>query len=148
MLIKALLLQGFFVYFQSETTMVSSLYFKIHIALIRNFSMLENKSDSMYVLLQDDNIEAFNQGRENGEAVNLANAKFRAFDLKGANLQDLDLSGAYFKNADLRGQDFRGCNLDGCSLLNAKISGVYFPNCYSADEITLSVLHGTRLRRS
>jgi len=109
--------------------------------------MLEEKANEMYSLLQDDKIDAFNKGRKGGVAVDLINATFRAFDLKGADLNGLDLSGAYFKNADLRGQDFSNCNLDGSSLYNAKTSGVLFPECYSADEISLSLLHGTRLRR-
>ena len=110
--------------------------------------MLEDRDDEMYGYLQDDNVEAFNQGRKDGKPVSLVNSKFRSFDMKGVNLNGLDLSGAYFKNADIRGLDLRECNLEGCSFLQSKISGVYFPSGYSADEITMSLLYGTRLRQS
>lgn len=108
--------------------------------------MLEDKAGAMYTHLKNEDVAAFNQGRKNGEPIDLKNAKFRAFDLRGAELSGLDLSGSYFKNTDLRGADLRGCNLDGCSLLNAKISGVYFPPELSAEEIKLSLTQGTRLR--
>ncbi|MDX2425920.1 MAG: pentapeptide repeat-containing protein [Cycloclasticus sp.] len=108
--------------------------------------MLEEKTNAMYMLLKVDDVGAFNEGRQRGEDVDLSNAKFRAFDLREANLAGLDLSGCYFKNADLRGVDLRGCNLEGCSFFNAKISGVYFPSSISAEEINLSLLHGTRIR--
>ncbi|MGB1541287.1 MAG: pentapeptide repeat-containing protein [Cycloclasticus sp.] len=109
---------------------------------------MEEKQNKMYGFLQEDKIGEFNSAREEGEAVDLTNAKFRAFDLKGANLNGLDLSGAYFKNADLRGVDLSDCSLEGCSFFNAKISGVYFPTDISPEEITLSLVHGTRIRIS
>ena len=108
--------------------------------------MLEDKAGAMYTHLKNEDVAAFNQGRKSGEPVDLTNVKFRALDLRGAELSGLDLSGSYFKNTDLRGVDLRDCNLDGCSLLNAKISGVYFPPELSADEISLSLTQGTRLR--
>jgi uncharacterized protein YjbI with pentapeptide repeats len=58
----------------------------------------------------------------------------------------MDLSGSYFRQADLRGVDLSTCQLAGVSLHNAKISGVLFPKSLSAEEITLSVAHGTRMR--
>jgi uncharacterized protein YjbI with pentapeptide repeats len=108
--------------------------------------MLEEKTDEMYKNLQEDRVDAFNIARDEGKATDLTGAKFRSFDLRGANLNGLDLSDAYFKNADIRGADLRDCKLDGCSFLNAKISGVYFPSNISPEEITMSLLHGTRLR--
>lgn len=108
--------------------------------------MLEDKDNEMYGYLQDDNVEAFNKGREEGKSVDISNAKFRSFDLRGANLNGLDLSGVYFKNADLRGLDLSNSKLAGASLYNAKISGVLFPSHFSADEITMSLIYGTRLR--
>ena len=108
--------------------------------------MLEEKDNEMYGYLQDDNVEAFNKGREEGKSVDLLNAKFRAFDLRNANLNSLDLSGAYFKNSDLRGVDLSKCKLAGASIYNAKISGVLFPSHFSPEEITMSLLYGTRLR--
>ena len=110
--------------------------------------MLQEKQNEMYGLLQEDKIEAFNKAREEGKEADLTNAKFRAFDLKGANFNGLDLTGAYFKNADLRGADLRNCLLEGSSFFNAKVSGVYFPADISSEEITLSLVHGTRIRTS
>ncbi len=108
--------------------------------------MLKENTNEMYQYLQDENIEAFNQARQNGDTAVLKNSIFRGLNLKGANLNGIDLSGCHFKSADLRGIDLRNCNLDGCSIFNAKISGVFFPTSLSADEITLSVEHGTRIR--
>ncbi len=110
--------------------------------------MPEEKQNEMYGFLKEDKVDAFNSAREEGKAVDLKNAKFRAFNLKGAHLNGLDLSGAYFKNADLRGVDLSDCKLEGCSFFNAKISGVYFPPSISPEEITLSLVHGTRIRVS
>jgi len=110
--------------------------------------MLEDKNDEMYGYLQDDNVDDFNKGLEEGKPVDLTNARFRSFDLRGANLEGLDLSGSYFKNTDLRGIDLSKCKMAGSSLLNAKISGVHFPAHFSADEITMSLIYGTCLRVS
>jgi uncharacterized protein YjbI with pentapeptide repeats len=62
------------------------------------------------------------------------------------NARGLDFSSAYFRNCDLSGIDFRETNLEGASLLDAKVSGVYFPDELSPEEIRLSLDHGTRLR--
>lgn len=108
--------------------------------------MLKDNASEMYQYLQGENIVAFNKAREDGQTVDLRHSVFRGLDLKGANLTGLDLSGGHFKSADLRGLDLRDCNLDGCSIFNAKISGVFFPASLKADEINLSLLHGTRIR--
>ena len=110
--------------------------------------MLEEKSSEMYAYLQDDNVEAFNKGREEGKPVDLTNLRFRSFDLQAANLNGLNLSGVYFKNSDLRGVDLSKSKLAGSSLYNAKISGVHFPSHFSPEEITMSLIYGTRLRVS
>ncbi len=108
--------------------------------------MLKENNSEMYQHLKNENIDAFNQARDAKQVVDLRNTIFRGVNLKGANLKDLDLSGCHFKSADLRGLDLSGCNLNGCSIFNAKISGVFFPASVSADEINLSLLHGTRIR--
>ena len=46
----------------------------------------------------------------------------------------------------MRGIDFSTCKLDGASINGAKISGCLFPTEFSAAELELSLLHGTRLR--
>lgn len=72
---------------------------------------------------------------------------FRSLDLRGLDTSNLNLSGAYFRNADLRGIDLRTANIEGATFADAKISGCYFPADYPATEISLSVEHGTRVRK-
>ncbi|MFT6891870.1 MAG: hypothetical protein ACJASY_003929, partial [Halioglobus sp.] len=50
------------------------------------------------------------------------------------------------RNCDLSGIDFRQTNLEGASILDAKVSGAYFPAELDAAEIRLSLETGTRLR--
>ena len=86
--------------------------------------MLEEKKDALYEYLKNGKIEDFNKTRSQGLKMDLVDVNFRACDLRCADLNGLDLSGAYFK-----------------------VSGVYFPDCFSAEEIMLSLQHGTRIRR-
>ena len=58
----------------------------------------------------------------------------------------LDLSDGYFRQADLRGVDLSKTKLLGASIHGAKISGVYFPIDLAAEEILMSLEHGTRMR--
>lgn len=76
----------------------------------------------------------------------LTGGDYRGRDLRKMNARGLDFSNAYFRNCDLSGIDFRETNLEGASLMDAKVSGVYFPAELGADEIRLSLDHGTRLR--
>ena len=48
--------------------------------------------------------------------------------------------------SNLRGIDFSEARLEGASIHGAQISGVYFPAQLRADEISLSLEHGTRMR--
>jgi uncharacterized protein YjbI with pentapeptide repeats len=50
------------------------------------------------------------------------------------------------KLADLRGVDLSCANLDGASINRAHISGAFFPREIPAQEILLSIEHGTRMR--
>ncbi len=104
--------------------------------------------DVMYLMLRDGRIAEFNDKKATGAAIDLVNCDFRGLDLRGLAADGLDLSGAYFRQADLRGVDFSKCRLEGASIHATKISGTYFPVELSADEITLSLLHGTRMRYS
>ena len=104
--------------------------------------------DPLYVLLREGNIAEFNQRRAAGESCDLTNGDFRSMELNGWEPGALDLSGCYFRQADLRGVDLSACQLAGASLHSAKISGVLFPNSLSAEEINLSLMHGTRMRLS
>ena len=101
----------------------------------------------LYRLLRDGKIEEFNQRVAAGETVDLTSCDFRHLNLQGVKAAGLDFSDSYFRQADLRGIDFSQCiSLEGASIHGAKISGVYFPTALSADEVLLSLEHGTRMR--
>jgi len=102
--------------------------------------------DPMYRLLRDGKVQAFNEEKARGTAIDLVNCDFRAIDLRDLDADGLDLSGCYFRQSDLRGIDFSHCNLEGASIHSAKISGALFPTGLSAAEIELSLLHGSRMR--
>ena len=106
----------------------------------------EVKRDPMYQLLKEGRVEEFNRRRAEGETCDLRNADLRGADLRGLDTRDLDLANTYLRHADLRGLDLTHTNLEGASINSAKISGTYFPAALSAEEITLSLIHGTRLR--
>ena len=81
--------------------------------------------------------------------MDLTSCDFRHLNLQGLIAKGLDFSNSYFRQADLRGIDFSQCvRLRGASIHGAKISGVYLPAPLSAEEITLSLQHGTRMRYS
>lgn len=103
----------------------------------------------LYRLLRDGKVAEFNQRVAAGEKPELIGCDFRHLNLKGINAEGLDFSNSYFRQSDLRGVDFLKCeSLEGASFHGAKISGAYFPNAISADEILLSLQHGTRVRYS
>ena len=106
----------------------------------------EISSDPLYQLLHNEEIEQFNEKRKTLETINLKAKNYRGLDLREMDAKGLDFSDAYFRGADLRGIDFRQTNLEGASMAEAKISGCYFPKELTADEIRLSIDHGTRLR--
>jgi uncharacterized protein YjbI with pentapeptide repeats len=47
---------------------------------------------------------------------------------------------------NLRGIDLRGTRLESASLKDSPISGTYFPEALTAEELTLPVTQGIRLR--
>ena len=102
--------------------------------------------DLLYRLLRDGHVAEFNEKKAQGMTTDLTHCDFRGVDLRGLDAAGLDFTGAYFRQADLRGIDFTSSRLAGASINAAKISGTYFSVELSADEITLSLLHGTRLR--
>jgi uncharacterized protein YjbI with pentapeptide repeats len=103
-------------------------------------------NDPMYQLLREGKVDEFNSKKQAGEYCNFKSCDFRSLDLKGIDAVGLDFRGAYFRLTDLRGIDFRGSLLDGASINGAKISGTYFPLEIPAQEILLSLEHGTRIR--
>jgi uncharacterized protein YjbI with pentapeptide repeats len=104
------------------------------------------KEDEAYRALRTGDLKAYHAAIRGRRSVDLANADLRGVDLRAADLSHVELRGAYLRDADLRGVDLRHLDLEGCSLLHAKISGAFFPANLSAEEIRLSVEHGTRLR--
>ncbi|MDT8403684.1 pentapeptide repeat-containing protein [Sulfuriflexus sp.] len=106
----------------------------------------EMKEDHLYHLLREGKIDDFNHACAKGESPDLINADMRGLGLQGLHADGLDFQGGYFRQADLRGIDFSKANLNGASIHAAKISGCLFPAELSADEITLSLIHGTRMR--
>jgi len=104
------------------------------------------KDDPLYRLLREGDVEEFNKRRAAGETCDLRGSDLRTMDLRKLDARGLDLRDCYFRQADLRGIDFSEANLEGASINAAKISGAYFPPELSAEEITLSLTHGTRMR--
>ncbi|MDX1800217.1 MAG: pentapeptide repeat-containing protein [Marinobacter sp.] len=103
--------------------------------------------DPLYKTLRNENIEAFNSAKARmTELPSFTHGDFRGLDLRGMDADGLDLSHAYFRGADLRGIDFSKANLNGSSIAGAKISGCLFPSQLHADEIVMSLNHGTRMR--
>jgi len=102
--------------------------------------------DYLYCLLRDGHINSFNEARERGENTDLTQSNFRGIDLRELNAEGLDLSNCYFRSCDLRGIDFSNARLEGASIHAARISGAHFPSELSAEEINLSLTHGTRMR--
>lgn len=103
--------------------------------------------DPLYQTLRNENIDAFNAAKSRmTEYPSFSHGDFRGLDLRSMNADGLDLSHAYFRGADLRGIDFSRANMEGASIAGAKISGCYFPRELHADEIVMSLNHGTRMR--
>lgn len=101
----------------------------------------------LYQALRNENVQAFNEARKKVEKMpSFAFCDFRGLDLRGLDAAGLDFSNAYFRGADIRGIDFREANLEGASIAGTKISGCYFPLALAADEVVMSLNHGTRMR--
>ena len=100
----------------------------------------------LYRLIRGENVAGFNaQKPQNGE-IDLCSGDFRGLDLRTLDATRVRFTDAYFRGADLRGLDLRETCMQGASLAHAQISGTYFPEELSADEILMSVNFGTRLR--
>ena len=100
----------------------------------------------LYQLLRQENIKEFNERRRQLDTSGLKSGDYRGRDLRNMNADGLDFSDAYFRNTNLKGIDFRNTNLEGASIINAQVSGCYFPSELTPDEIRLSLEIGTRLR--
>ncbi len=100
----------------------------------------------LFRLLQEGKTEEFNRKRATGESCDLRGSDLRNADLRLLDATGLDFRDCYLHQADLRNVDFSRCQLQGASISGAKIAGTLFPVELSAEEITLSLLHGTRMR--
>lgn len=106
----------------------------------------QNLENPYFQLLKEENIAEFNRRKAEAAAPALRGGNYRNLDLRGLDADGLDFGDAYFRGADLRGIDFRNTNLEGASMIDAQISGCYFPPQLSAEELRLSITLGTRLR--
>jgi len=104
--------------------------------------------DPMYQLIRDGKIDEFNELKAAGKNCDVTNCDFRNLDLQHLDANGLDFTGCYFRQTDLRGVDLSNTKMLGASINGARISGAYFPKELTADEIKLSVEHGTRMRYS
>lgn len=83
---------------------------------------------------------------ENRATVDFSSTDLRGTDFRAIDLRKIILRDAYLRDADLRGCDLRQVDLTGATIQNARIAGAYFPDTLAAEEIMMSVRHGTRLR--
>ncbi len=102
--------------------------------------------DPAFRCLRAGDFDGFHHAIADREVVDFSAANLRGTDLRKADLRRVVLRDGYLRDADLRGCDLRHLDLEGVSLQNAKISGSYFPDNVPAEEIDLSVRHGTRIR--
>ncbi len=105
------------------------------------------EKDKAFVFLRKGDKDGFNREVvSRGGQVHFTNANFRGVDFRGVDTEALMLISCYLRDADLRGCDMRHWDLEGSSIHNAHISGAYFPDDVEAEEIRLSLDHGTRIR--
>lgn len=107
---------------------------------------VNNNNDPLYKLLREGRIKDFNERKKLGEKHDLRESDFRGLDLRALDTAGLDLSGSYFRQTDLRGLDLSQTKLEHASINGARISGTLFPKELAAEEILLSLQHGTRMR--
>ena len=109
-------------------------------------STSDTSLDRLKKLLSEGHIGEFNRERPKEGALDLRGLDLRHTDLRALDTSGLDLGDCHLRQADLRGLDLRQTNLEGASIGSAMISGTYFPVELSAEEINLSLQHGTRMR--
>jgi uncharacterized protein YjbI with pentapeptide repeats len=97
-------------------------------------------------LLCHGELEAFNQAVTLMESPSIRGADLCGIDLRELDASGLDMRDCHLRRTDLRGVDLSNALLDGASIGGAKISGTLFPRSLDAEEITLSLVHGTRMR--
>ena len=100
----------------------------------------------LYRLIRNEDIKGFNAQKAADGPIDLSSGDFRGLDLPTLDASRVLFTDASFRGADLRGLDLRNTCMRGASLAHAQISGAYFPEELSADEILMSMNFGTRLR--
>lgn len=102
--------------------------------------------DVAFKCLRGGDIDEFHRVIEGRTTVDFSGTDLRGTDFRKADLRKVILRDSYLRDADLRGCDLRQTDLSGATLQGARIGGTYFPDSLSAEEIMMSVQHGTRLR--
>ena len=106
----------------------------------------EPKELEAFHYLHSHQINLFHDAIAGKAMVDFSGTSLRGVDLRRVDIRRVNIKGAYMRGADVRGVDLRHHDLEGTSLHDALISGAYFPNNVSPQEITMSVELGTRLR--
>ena len=103
-------------------------------------------TNTLIELLKQGKVSEFNRLRQNDPTINLRGLNLSNLDLRKLDASNLDLRDTFLSHADLRNLDLSSARLQGTVIGGAKIAGTLFPDSISAPEITLSLVHGTRLR--
>jgi len=109
-------------------------------------STLRFPDDVAFKCLRGGDLDEFHRVIEGRTKVDFSSTDLRGTDFRQVDLRKVILRDSYLRDADLRGCDLRQTDLSGASLQGAHIGGTYFPDNLSAEEIMMSVEHGTRLR--
>ncbi len=109
--------------------------------------MYDDADAKLVELLCQGRVEAFNEARSGMESPSVRGADLCAADLRKLDASNLDMRDCHLRRADLRGVDLSTALLEGSSIAEARVSGALFPADFSAEELNLSLSHGTRLRR-
>ena len=99
-------------------------------------------------MLRVSDVDAFHKAVAGRDKIDYSGTDLRGVDLRTIDIGNIVLHDALLRDADLRGCDLRHLDLSVISIRNAKIGGAYFPDNISADEIRMSLRHGTRLHAS
>ena len=102
--------------------------------------------DRAFKCLRVGDLDGYHEAIRNRQVVDFSGVDLRGTDFRKVDLSKVILRNAYLKDADFRGCDLRHIDLEGTSLRNAKVSGAYFPDNLSPEELRLSIDLGTRLR--
>ncbi|HDK37411.1 MAG TPA: hypothetical protein ENG92_00125 [Thiolapillus brandeum] len=102
--------------------------------------------DQLIQFLYHGDFENFNKALEQMASRSIRGANLCGLDLRQLDAAGLDMRDCHLRRSDLRGLDLSTALLDGASIGGAKISGTLFPKNLGAEEINLSLVHGTRLR--